>query len=350
MARHLLEFTDKGIYCEAGDFYIDPWKKVSKAVITHAHADHSRWGMEQYIAHNHSVPIMRLRLGANIAVTGYDYNETFMVNGVKLSFHPAGHIIGSSQVRVEYKGEIWVASGDYKLADDNFSAPFEPVQCHTFITESTFGLPVYRWKPSKVIYNEMNAWWQQNQAEGKVSVLAGYSLGKAQRMLQNIDASIGPIYTHGAVENVNAVLRHYQDLPETKPVSAAKNKSELAGSLVICPPSALNTPWEKKLGDTDTAMASGWMGLRGARRRQSVDRGFVLSDHADWDDLNNAIKATGCEQVFVTHGYTNLFAKWLREQGYDAHEAVTDYIGEAADNDIAEETTTVVESEEEGKQ
>jgi len=266
-------------------------------------------------------------------VVTYGYGETFTVNGVKLSFHPAGHIIGSAQVRVEYKGEVWVASGDYKLADDNFSAPFEPVACHTFITESTFGLPVYRWQPSKNIYQEINEWWLNNQKDNKVSVLAGYSLGKAQRILQNLDASIGSIYTHGAVENVNKALKGEHNLPDTIQITEATNKKELIGGMVICPPAALGSAWEKKLGDFENAMASGWMGLRGARNRSSVDRGFVLSDHADWDDLLNAVKATGCERVYVTHGYTAVFAKYLNEIGYEAYEAKTEFIGEGIGKD-----------------
>jgi len=207
--KQLLTFTDKGIYCAAGDFYIDPWRKVEKAIITHAHADHSRWGMQHYLAHEDSAPIMKLRLGSDIKVQPVKYNQTINHNGVKISLHPAGHIIGSAQVRVEHKGEVWVVSGDYKPNADKTCTPFEPVKCNTFISESTFGLPIYKWKPENEIFDEINAWWWQNRVQGKVSIIYGYSLGKAQRILQGVNHSIGPVFVHGAVYNTNmALLQH----------------------------------------------------------------------------------------------------------------------------------------------
>jgi putative mRNA 3-end processing factor len=202
----LLEFTGKGIYCPAGNFFIDPWRPVDYAVITHAHSDHARPGMRTYVAHEHTVPILKYRLGNDISATGYPYNSSFRINGVNVSFHPAGHIIGSAQVRVEYRGEIWVASGDYKLEYDGFSPAFEPVRCHVFISESTFGLPLFKWKPQGEIFSEIGSWWRENAEKDVASVILGYSLGKAQRILQNIDYDAGPVYCHGAIDNINRVI------------------------------------------------------------------------------------------------------------------------------------------------
>lgn len=325
----LLEFTSKGIYCSAGDFYIDPWKPVKLAVITHAHGDHARWGMQHYIAQKDSVPVMKYRLGNDISLQGYNYNESFNINGVRISFHPAGHIIGSAQIRVEHKGEIWVASGDYKSEDDGISPAFEPVRCHAFISESTFGLPIYKWKPQQEVFAEINEWWQNNSEKNIASVLLAYSLGKAQRILQNVDHEIGPIYTHGAVENMNAVFRNSGiSLKSSIRVLPEMKKQGFRKALIIAPTSALASPWLKRFDPYSIGMASGWMALRGARRRKAVDRGFTLSDHADWPGLIEAIKQTGAEKVYVTHGYTSAFARWLNETGIEAYEGKTEYEGE----------------------
>lgn len=332
MAKALLTFDEKGIYCPQGDFYIDPWRRVSKAVVTHAHSDHARWGMEQYLAHKDSAPIMRLRLGQDIQVQSVNYGEVTHINGVKVSFHPAGHIIGSSQIRVEYQGQIWVVSGDYKLGPDPSCVEFEPVPCHAFITESTFGLPAYKWRPGAEIAQDINHWWLENQRKGVLSVIFGYSLGKAQRILMGLDASIGPIFTHGAVENTNEVLReHGMALPPTIRVSQELNKADFKNGIVVAPPSAGGSAWMKKFQPYTTAIASGWMALRGTRRRRNVDKGFVMSDHADWPGLLQAIEATGAHHIFVTHGYTGIFSKYLREIGYDAHVVSTEYEGELSE-------------------
>lgn len=335
---NLLQFTDSGIYCAPGNFYIDPWKPVDKALITHAHSDHARFGNKHYLAHHDSVPILKYRLGESISVQGIHYGERISLNGVNVSFHPAGHIIGSAQIRVEYKGEVWVFSGDYKLQQDGLSVPFEPVKCHTFISESTFGLPVYKWKPQQEVMNEINEWWRKNSGKGQASVLLGYSLGKAQRILQNIDTSIGPVYAHGAVENINELLRMQGiKLNASTRVTAALPRSEFRNALIIAPPSALASPWLKRFDPYSIAIASGWMRLRGARRRRAADRGFVLSDHADWNELNLAIKETGAQRVFVTHGYTAAFARWLNENGIEAYEGRTQYEGELAEiNEVAD--------------
>lgn len=329
----LIEFTDCGLYCRPADVFIDPWKPVDKAIITHAHSDHARWGMKQYLAHRLSVPIMKLRLGDDINVTGMEYGESVNMNGVKISLHPAGHIIGSAQVRVEYKGEIWVISGDYKLTDDGISTPFEPVKCHHFITESTFGLPVFRFRPQVEEFTAINGWWMENKAKGQATVLVAYALGKAQRLLQNVDATIGPIWLHGAIHNTNrAFIDSGMVLPPAQRILSDTPKSEFPGSLIIATPSSVGSPWLRRFYPYSIGIASGWMALRGTRRRRNVDRGFAISDHCDWDQLNTAIKETGAENIYVTHGYTTIFAEWLRQNGYNATVVQTKFEGEQIEN------------------
>lgn len=333
MKEPLLAFNQNGIYCAAAGVYLDPWRKVDKAIISHGHADHSRWGNKTYITHHNNIPIMKHRLG-EIDVEGKAYGESFIINNVKFSLHPAGHVIGSSQIRVEHKGEVWVFTGDYKDEVDGVCTPFEPVKCDTFITECTFGLPAFKWKPQAEVMSDINQWWANNKAEGQTSVLFGYSLGKAQRLLKHLNPEIGKIYTHGAIENMTEVLREMVDFPETTRVTRETTKKELNGNLVLAPPSAHGGTWIRKMVPYVTASASGWMTFRGARRRRAIDKGFVMSDHCDWDGLLNSIKATGCEKVICTHGYTDIFSKYLRELGYDARTQDTQYEGESVDSDL----------------
>ncbi len=327
MKTPLLVFNEKGIYCKVADVYLDPWKPVDKAIISHGHADHSRWGHKKYITHHSNVPIIKHRLG-EIEVAGKEWNETFTINGVKFSLHPAGHIIGSSQIRVEYKNEIWVFTGDYKTENDGVAVPYEPVKCDTFITECTFGLPAFKWTPQEQVMSDINNWWQQNKDNGQTSVLFGYSLGKAQRLLKHLDTSIGKIYTHGAIENMTEVLRAQVDFPETTRITKEIKKEEIKGNMVLAPPSAHGSTWIRKMLPYVTAAASGWMTFRGARRRRAIDKGFVLSDHCDWQGLLSSIRETGCEKVICTHGYTDIFSRFLNEQGYDARTVETQYEGE----------------------
>jgi putative mRNA 3-end processing factor len=316
----LITPTSRGLYCAPGDFYIDPWRPVDRAVITHAHSDHARAGSNAYLSATCGLPVLRTRLGEEAALEGLAYGETRDVNGVKLSLHPAGHVLGSSQVRVEHGGEVWVVSGDYKLDPDPTCEPFDPVRCHTFITESTFGLPIYRWRAPEAIFADVNAWWRANQVAGRASVLFGYAFGKAQRILASVDHAIGPIVVHGAVEALNRGYRQCGvKLPETRMVSDLDTKQDYAGALIVAPPSAQSSPWLRRFGEYSDAFASGWMAIRGARRRRAVDQGFVLSDHADWPSLNRAIAATGAQRVYVTHGATGPLVQWLNERGTEAH-------------------------------
>lgn len=325
----LLELTDRGLYCAAGDFFVDPWRPVDRAVVTHAHADHARRDSNRYLTVPEGERVLRTRMGASARIETVPYGKNVVVNGVTVSLHPAGHILGSAQVRVERAGEVWVVSGDYKTEPDPTCTEFEPVRCHTFITESTFGLPIYQWPDQATVFAEVNSWWRENADAGKTSLLCGYALGKAQRLLAGIDASIGPIYCHGAVEACN---RDYRQsgvaLPETQYAGTGERGKDFAGSLVVAPPSALGTPYLRKFGDVSTAFASGWMLVRGQRRRRAVDRGFVLSDHADWPGLFAAIKETGCERVYVTHGSRAVMVRRLCELGYEAHALETWFEGE----------------------
>ncbi len=331
MRAPVLIVTDRGIYCPAGDFFIDPWRPVDRALITHGHADHARPGHARYLCTPAAAPVIRHRLG-NIRIETQAYGVSSRIGDAIISFHPAGHVPGSAQIRVEVGGEAWVVSGDYKIEPDGLSEPFEPVRCHAFITECTFGLPVFKWRPQGDVIDDLNAWWRQNAAEGRATVLGAYALGKAQRVLANVDATIGPILTHGAVEATNAVLRAQGlSLPPTIPVTPETDPGDHPGALVLATPSALGTPWMRRFGPAASGFASGWMALRGVRRRRAADRGFVLSDHADWEGLNTAIRETGAETVLVTHGYTSVFRRWLAEQGYDARIVETEYEGESID-------------------
>ena len=321
----LIDFTDKGLYCAAGDFYIDPWRPVDRAVITHAHSDHARAGSKHYLCHHLSLPILQLRLGQH-AYQSVDWNESVWINGVRISLHPSGHIIGAAQIRVEYKGEVWVVSGDYKTENDGISGAFEPVPCHTFITESTFGLPVYRWQSQEVIFEQMWAWIGNNQQQDRASMLIAYSLGKAQRILQAIAPISDKIYVHGAIWNTHQVLLDNGiQLPVVQRITNETNKADLKSAVIIAPPGAEDSPWTKRLPSFRTATCSGWMQVRGQARRSSSDMGFALSDHADWNGLLSAVKATGASKVFVTHGFQSVFSRYLNEIGIEAAEVITQY-------------------------
>ncbi len=328
----------EGLYCPAGDFHIDPWRPVPRAVITHAHADHARPGHGHYLASAAGEGVLRARLG-NITLQALAYGERIVHNGVEISLHPAGHVLGSAQVRLAHGGQVWVASGDYKVAPDRTCAPFEPVRCDVFITESTFGLPIYRWDPDEALFAQINGWWGDNAAAGRASVLACYSFGKAQRLLSGIDPSIGPVLVHGAVEPLNCAYRDAGvDLPATQLASQVTDKASLRRALVLCPPSATAGPWLRRFGEPSVAFASGWMRLRGARRRGGYDRGFVLSDHADWPGLMEAIAATRAQRVIVTHGSVPVLVRHLTDLGLQAESFETEYGDDRLDAEPAPDT------------
>jgi putative mRNA 3-end processing factor len=317
----LLELTSIGLYCRDADVYLDPWRPVTRALVTHAHADHARPGSARYLTHKTSVPLLHTRLGTDPEhVEGVEYGEVRTINGIRFSFHPAGHVPGSAQILVERNGERWVFSGDYKVEADGVSTPFEAVPCNVFISECTFGLPVFRWQQQTDVFEEIHAWWRNNRERGISSILCAYSLGKAQRVLHHLDLSIGPVFVHSAVWSISEALGLTRDGTHR---ADADTKAE--GALVVAPPAVIGSPWLRRFGRHEVGVVSGWMAVRGIRRRRGVEQGFVLSDHADFPGLNQAIRATGAERVLLTHGYTAQFARWLCSNGLDADELKTDY-------------------------
>jgi putative mRNA 3-end processing factor len=323
----LLELTDKGLYCEEGDFFIDPWRPVARAVVTHAHADHARPGMKHYLCASEGAPVLRARLGESPSVQSVDYGQTVQMGSASVTLHPAGHILGSAQILIEGHGERVVVTGDYKVERDPTATAFELVTCDTLITESTFGLPVYRWPAQDDTFRLINAWWRRNAQEGRTSVLFAYALGKAQRVLAGIQPDIGPILTHGAVERMNDCYREAGIvLPATTHATDATIPGEQRKqSLVIAPPSANGTTWLQRFAPYSTAFASGWMAVRGRRRQRSVDRGFVLSDHVDWHGLLKVVEESGASRVLPTHGFSDSVARYLREKGLESEPLRTEY-------------------------
>ena len=324
----LLELRPEGLYCAAGHFYVDPWRPVPRAVITHGHSDHARAGNGEYHTSVAGLPILEWRLGAQ-DYRAHAYGEAFDLGAARVSLHPAGHVLGSAQVRVEVAGRTWVVSGDYKREADPTCAPFEPVPCDVFITEATFALPVYRWAPTPEVIAGVIDWWASCREQGEVAVLFCYSLGKAQRILAEIAAQLPasgdwPIFVHGAMVAGTAIYaRAGISLYPVEPVAtdAAQAKTarrDWSGGLVLAPPSAAGSPWMRRFGRTSTAFASGWMRIRGNRRRRGHDRGFVLSDHADWPGLLRSIDESGAARILATHGNTEALVRHLREQGRDA--------------------------------
>ena len=311
--------TPQGLYCPAGDFHIDPWRKVERAVITHAHADHARAGHGSYLCARSGVGVLRARLGP-VDVRGLAWGERISTGRAHVSLHPAGHILGSAQVRIEVDGQVWVVAGDYHLSVDGdvnpTCEPFEAVRCHCFVTEATFGLPVYRWPRHAQVYADIDAWWQANARAGEASVVGAYSLGKTQHVLAGVDASIGPLYAHPAATGINEAHRaEGVALPPVRPWEELSDARALAGALIVAPPNAL-APWRwQRQVPVREAFASGWMQVHAARHRAGLDRGFVLSDHADWPGLLAAVVATGCERVVVTHGDEAVLARALAERG-----------------------------------
>ena len=332
----VLTLTPRGLYCPAGGFHVDPWRPVATAVVTHGHADHARWGHARYHAAAPGEGILRRRLGADIDLASHAYGAPLRLGDATVSFHPAGHVLGSAQVRIEVAGEVWVVTGDYKREADPSCAPFELVECDGFVTEATFALPIYRWDPGEKVVGEILAWWAENAARGRTSILFCYALGKAQRLLAELHARTGTertVHLHGAlVPMVDAYREAGVPLAPTAPVSAAPKGETFAGELVLAPPSAMGTTWMRRFAEPQTAFVSGWMRVRGQRRRRGYDRGFVLSDHVDWPDVLRTVAETGARRVLCTHGYADTLARFLREErGLDAAAIETAFEGEADD-------------------
>ena len=312
----LVVLRDEGLYCPQGDFYIDPWKPVPTAVITHGHGDHARRGMGQYHGTRAGLPILQWRLGEQAYAT-HDDGAPFRLGDAVVSLHPAGHVLGSAQVRIAHAGTTWVVSGDYKRQPDPTCAPFEVVPCDTFVTEATFGLPIYRWPETTDVVREIAAWRAECAANGEAAILYCYALGKAQRVLAELArVDDRPVWVHGAVD---AGVQVYRDagvrMVETRRVADADKASDFAGRLVVAPPSAAGSAWLRRFGKAQQGFASGWMQLRGNRRRGNYDRGFVLSDHADWPDLVRTIAQTGASRVIAMHGNTDALVRHLNEHG-----------------------------------
>lgn len=339
----LIQFSDKGLYCPAGDFYIDPWQSVERAIITHAHSDHARWGSKHYLAHHLSKSMLYQRLGAGISLQTIGWNEPILMNGIEVSLHPAGHIIGSSMVRIAGHGQVWVVTGDYKLENDGLSTAWEPVSCSHLVTECTFGLPIYQWEPQEKVYEKMRQWVMENHRRQTSSVFYAYSLGKAQRLMQALHSLDIPLFVHGAIANANEALE--QDgivLPTTERITTTTEKNKIQSNIVIAPPSAAGSPWLKRLGRMAEASCSGWMQVRGHKRRNNMDAAFVLSDHADWPSLLQAVELSKAEYVYSTHGFTDTFSRYLREEKKLWSEAVTTQYG--SEEDKLESSTTTTET------
>ncbi|MEJ2540620.1 MAG: ligase-associated DNA damage response exonuclease [Gemmatimonadota bacterium] len=331
----LLERTESGLYCPAGDFHIDPWAPVARAVVTHAHADHARWGSEAYLTAARGMNVLRARLGPDARLEGMEWGESRTLGSARVSFHPAGHILGSAQIRIEHGGRVCVVTGDYKRHADPTVTPFEPVRCHALVTESTFGLPVFRWPDPAEEMAALNDWWRANRDEGRTSLVYAYSLGKAQRILAGLEPEIGPILVHGAVETLLPAYRSAGvTLPPVRKATRETAKALKGKALVVAPPSAAGTPWTRKFAPSTSAFASGWMSIRGFRRRRAGDRGFVVSDHVDWADLLETVRESEAREVAVTHGYAEVVARFLREErGLDAVALPTRFRGETLDSE-----------------
>lgn len=314
----LFKISQAGVFCSRGCFYVDPWAPVATAVITHAHGDHAVKGSRRYITAQPGHRVLWSRMGQHARIEPVAFGQTLDLNGVKISLHPAGHILGSAQVRAEYQGEVWVISGDYKVAPDTTCASFEPIRCHTFVTESTFAQPCFQWESQHLTFERIHEWWRANQANGQASFLYAYALGKAQRLLAGLDPAIGPIFAHRDIQAMNELYRQSGvNLPPTRVPNQGMTADEWTRAIILQPPSARWQQGFPHLGQFCTAFASGWMMLPDAAHERRVHQGFALSDHADHDELLSAVAATGAERVLVTHGYIDEFVTELKSRGLD---------------------------------
>jgi putative mRNA 3-end processing factor len=318
-APELLVVTSRGLYCPPGEFYIDPAQPVQTALITHGHGDHLRPGHARYILARPGLAVARARLRGRPEILALDYGAPLALGETSISLHPAGHILGSAQIRIEHQGRVWVVSGDYKRQLDPTCAPFQPLSCDVFVTEATFALPVYRWPPVATVLEQILSWWRSNRERGLASVLFCYSLGKAQRLLAELAPfTSDPVHLHGAMSELVEVYRAAGIALVPTVAATAERKEEFRGALVLAPPGAAGTPWMRRVGPYSSGFCSGWMRVRGERRRRGYDRGFVMSDHADWPALVGTCRETNARRVLTMHGYTDTLARYLLEQGIEA--------------------------------
>lgn len=333
----MLTETPDGLFCPDGPFHIDPWGPVARAVITHAHGDHARPGSQAYLCAPGCDRLLRRRFGADTPVQTLPYGQPLAIGGVRISLHPAGHVLGSAQVRIEGPDGVWVAAGDYKRAADPTCASFEPVRCDTFITESTFGLPIYRWDPATAVVDDIHAWWTASAEAGRAAVLFCYTLGKAQRLLAELRrVTDRTVLVHGMMLGmIEAYREEGVAMLPVSPLTERPRGTSVAGELVLAPLSARGTPWMRRLGTLSDGFASGLMRVRGVRRQRAYDRGFVISDHADWPALLQTIADSGASRVFATHGHAEPLARYLAESGLDAGTLRTAWEGESANDDAA---------------
>jgi putative mRNA 3-end processing factor len=331
----VLTETPAGLYCPSGDFHIDPWAPVPRAVITHAHGDHARAGSATYLCASECAPLLARRLGPGTLIEAQPYGTRVTLGDARVSFHPAGHIRGSAQVRIESRDGVWVVTGDFKRADDPTCPPFQPLPCNTFVTESTFGLPIYRWDSTESVMREIVEWWDTNRVSGLASVLFCYTLGKAQRVLAELTRFTDrTVLVHGMLlQMIDAYRAAGVAMVETAALIDRPRGSSCAGELVLAPLSARGTPWMRRLGELSDGFASGLMRVRGVRRQRGFDRGFVLSDHADWPALLQTIEETGAARVLATHGHAEPLARYLRFRGLESGVIRTAWEGEAGAED-----------------
>lgn len=312
----MLELTPVGLYCPKGNFYIDPMYPVENALITHAHSDHAREGSRNYFAHHATMAIMNSRFSRwDEVYHPTDYEDYFQLGPVKCSFHPAGHVLGSAQIRLEYNGEVWVVSGDYKRDPDQTCKPYQPIKCDVFITETTFALPIFRWEKTEDVVIRIQEWIRQSHELDRIPILYAYSLGKTQRLLVELaKAGQENFVIHSSADKI---CRIYRDqgipIPHYEIFSDRMAPLDITNKVLIFPPMMQRSKFVRRYKNLSEALVSGWMALRGTRRRRGVERGFVLSDHADWPSLCRTVRGSGAKKVFSTHGYTDVFARFVSE-------------------------------------
>lgn len=312
--------TERGLYCEPAGVFIDPARAVPRAIVTHGHSDHARPGHGSVLATPETIEVMKLRLGAEAAghFEPAALGKPISIGGVTVRLVPAGHILGSAQIVLEWNGQRAVVSGDYKRAADPTCTPFELVPCDVFVTEATFALPVFRHEPAAREVARLLASLRRNPE--RAHLVGAYGLGKCQRVIRlareaGYDA---PIYLHGAMIEMTALYQRLGiDLGDIRPVPDVK-PAELAGALVLCPPSAVDDRWSRRFPDPVTAFASGWMRIKGRVRQSGVELPLVISDHADWPELIETVLETGAEDVWVTHGRDDALVYELTRRGLKA--------------------------------